>query len=81
MISMKASGFTYNPKKNIIDDKSGKVISYNFDKVKVTDFKMFFLESSIKVKADGWNMSVQNALKKYIYEQIYNPMKTYQSDK
>lgn len=31
----------------------------------------------MKDKAEGWNISVQAALRKYIYEQIHNPMNTY----
>ena len=31
----------------------------------------FFFHPSFKVKADSWNISVQQALKKYIYDQIF----------
>jgi len=31
----------------------------------------FFFHPSFKVKADSWNISVQQSLKKYIYDQIY----------
>lgn len=79
MISMKASGFTYNPSLN--HKREDGTVDYNFDKVKVTDFAKFFLSSSLKVKAEGWNISVQVALKRYIYEQFYNPTKTYHSEK
>lgn len=77
MISMKASGFTYNPSQSIRNQDGS--IEHNFDKVKVTDFTKFFLNPSLKVKAEGWNVSVQIALRKYIYEQIYNPTRTYHS--
>jgi lysophospholipid acyltransferase len=80
MISMKASGFAYNPSQNK-HKVEGVVEEYNFDKVKVTDFNKFFLNSSLKVKAEGWNVSVQVALKKYIYEQVYNPTQTFHSEK
>jgi len=33
----------------------------------------FYMDPSIKVKADNWNISVQRALRKYIYEIVYNP--------
>jgi|688.fasta_scaffold999554_1 hypothetical protein len=65
MISMKASGFTYCPEKSR-KDKDG-TIRHSFERVQVTDFVKFYIEPSIKVKAEGWNMSVQNALRKYIY--------------
>jgi hypothetical protein len=62
---MKASGFTYNPTHN--HTRPDGTVDYNFDKVKVTDMKKFFLSSSLKIKAEGWNVSVQVALKRYIY--------------
>lgn len=31
----------------------------------------FFFDPSFKVKADSWNISVQQMLKKYIYEPVY----------
>ena len=49
MISMKASGFTYNPS-NSVRNQDG-TIEHNFDKVKVTDLIKFFLNPSLKVKA------------------------------
>lgn len=49
MVSMKASGFTYNPSQSI--KKKDGTIEHNFDKVKVTDFNKFFLNPSLKVKA------------------------------
>jgi hypothetical protein len=45
----------------------------SFNRIQVTDFVKFYVEPSLKVKAEGWNMTVQNALKKYIYEQVYDP--------
>ncbi len=33
----------------------------------------FYFAPSIKVKADSWNMSIQTALRRYIYENLYNP--------
>jgi len=75
MISMKASGITYYPERN--HKNHDGTIRPNFDRVQVTDFVKFYIEPSLKVKAEGWNMSVQNALKKYIYEQIYDPTVQY----
>lgn len=49
MISMKASGFTYNPSHSIRNQDG--TIEHNFDKVKVTDLIKFFLNPSLKVKA------------------------------
>ena len=49
MISMKASGFTYNPGLNYT--RADGTVNYNFDKVKVTDFGKFFFSSTLKVKA------------------------------
>ena len=33
----------------------------------------FYFAPSIKVKTDNWNMSIQTALRRYIYENLYNP--------
>lgn len=33
----------------------------------------FYLEPNMKVKVDHWNISVQWALRRYIYENLYNP--------
>ena len=79
MISMKASGFTYNPAHNHANEDG--TMDYNFDKIKVTDFAKYFFSSSLKIKAEGWNITVQVALKRYIYEQFYNSTKTYHSEK
>lgn len=32
----------------------------------------FYLEPNFKVKVDHWNISVQWALKRYIYDNVYN---------
>ena len=71
MVSMKASGFTYNPRKNI--KKADGSIEYNFDRVEVINLSKFYLSPSFKVKVDSWNISVAVALRRYIYENIYNP--------
>jgi hypothetical protein len=49
MISMKASGFTYNPGLNCT--RADGVVEHNFDKVSVTNFGKFFFSSTLKVKA------------------------------
>ena len=72
MMSMRAPGFTYNPSKNI-RDKEGKVLKYDFGKVEQNSIYNFYFEPSIKRKAESWNVSVQVALKRYIYELVYNP--------
>ena len=79
MMSMRASGFTYNPKKNVVG-KNGDVVSYDFSRVEVNNMTQFYLNPSFKVKVDNWNISVQWALKRYIYENIYNP-KDYTDEK
>ncbi len=71
MMSMRASGITYNPSKNIVNKDNS--ITYSFSKVEVTNATGFYLSPAFKVKGDSWNMSVQVALKRYIYENIYNP--------
>ena len=76
---MRASGFTYNPKKNVVG-KNGDVVSYDFSRVEVNNMTQFYLNPSFKVKVDNWNISVQWALKRYIYENIYNP-KDYTDEK
>ena len=49
LISMKASGFTYNPSHSV--RKQDGTVEHDFDKVRVTDFIKFFLNPSLKVKA------------------------------
>ena len=65
LMSMKASGITYNPSKNVVNKDNS--ISYNFSKVEVTNLRGFYINPSFKVKGDSWNMSTQVALKRYIY--------------
>jgi hypothetical protein len=31
------------------------------------------MEPSMKKKADGWNIPVQIALKRYVYDRVYQP--------
>lgn len=71
MVSMRASGITYNPSKNIINKDNS--IAYDFGKVEVTNMTKFYLDPTIKIKGENWNMSVQVALRRYIYENLYNP--------
>ena len=40
----------------------------------------FYLNPSFKIKVDHWNISVQWALRRYIYENLYNP-KDYTDEK
>ena len=68
---MRASGITYNPSKNTVNKDNS--IAYDFGKIEVTNMTNFYLAPSIKVKAEGWNVSIQIALKRYIYENLYNP--------
>lgn len=72
MISMRASGITYNPRNNKRDDE-GKVVSYDFGRVEVNNMTKFYLDPNMKIKVDNWNISVQWALRRYIYENLYNP--------
>lgn len=64
--AVKASGLGYQ----IVKDKDGKVIS-NFERVRMNSIIAFFFSPSFKVKADSWNISIQQALRKYIYDQVY----------
>ncbi len=66
MISMRASGITYNPINNKVD-KEGKIIEYDFGRVEVNNMTKFYLDPNMKVKVDHWNISVQWALRRYIY--------------
>lgn len=66
MISMRASGFTYNPSKNV-KNPDGTILKYDFGRVEVNNMTKFYLDPSMKVKVDHWNISVQWALRKYIY--------------
>ena len=65
MISMRASGFTYNPGKSTVD-KEGQV-QHNFGRVEVNGIRKFYLDHSFKVKADNWNISVAWALRRYCH--------------
>ena len=73
-MGMRASGFTYNPSKNK-KNEAGEIVSYDFGRVEVNNMTKFYLEPNFKVKVDHWNISIQWALKRYIYENIYNPKK------
>ena len=42
MVGMKASGFTYNPSRNKLK-ADGTVESYDFNRIKVSDFRKFYL--------------------------------------
>ena len=69
MISVHSSGLSYSKSHN------------DFSKICVTKLKGFFLDPSLKVKIDCWNISVQVALKRYIYEQTYDSKAVYSSEK
>ncbi len=73
MVSMRASGITYNPKEN--KTKQDGTIEYDFGKVEVNNMTKFYLNPNMKVKTDNWNISVQWALRRYIYENIFDPKK------
>ncbi len=64
--AVKASGMGYQ----IVKDKDGNTVS-DFERVRMNSIISFFFNPSFKVKADSWNISVQQALKKYIYDQVY----------
>jgi hypothetical protein len=66
MVSMRASGITYNPRKNT-KKEDGTVVAYNFGRIEVNNMTKFYLEPNMKVKVDNWNISVQWALRRYIY--------------
>lgn len=66
MVSMRASGFTYNPKYNQKNEK-GEIVNYDFGRVEVNNMTKFYLDPNMKVKVDHWNISVQWALRRYIY--------------
>lgn len=70
MMSMHASGFTYNPSKNIINKDSS--ITYDFGRVQTTGIG-YYTDPSFKVKTDNWNISYRIALGRYVYENIFNP--------
>lgn len=71
MMSMRASGITYNPSKNIINKDNS--VTNDFGRVETTGMMKFYFDPSLKVKADHWNMSMQAALRKYVYENLFNP--------
>ena len=39
----------------------------------MTDIAKFYGDPALKVKAESWNMGVQVALRRYIYENLYSP--------
>jgi hypothetical protein len=47
---MKASGITYNPRKNRLSEE-GKVLEYDFERIKTTDLVRFYWGPSVKDKA------------------------------
>lgn len=67
LVSLHFSGITYRA------GESG------FNKIQVTKLREVYLNPSLKIKAESWNMSVQIALRKYIYEIIYNPAGQYKN--
>lgn len=69
MVSVHSSGLSYCKSQN------------DFTKIYVTKLKGFFLDPSLKVKTDCWNISIQIALKRYIYEQSYDSKALYSSEK
>jgi lysophospholipid acyltransferase len=71
MVSMRASGFTYNPAKNR-KGEDGQVV-YDFGRVEANNMTKFYFEPNFKLKVDYWNISIQWALKRYIYENFYDP--------
>lgn len=71
MISMRASGITYNPAKNTTNKDNS--VSYDFAKIEMNNMSKFYLDPSFKVKADHWNICTVVALRRYVYENIYNP--------
>ena len=62
MISVHGSGLSYD------------ATQQNFNKIQTSRIYDFFLNPSLKIKAESWNIPVQIALRRYIYENIYNPM-------
>lgn len=72
MVSMRASGITYNPGSNV-KAEDGSIVSYDFSRIQVNNMTKFYLEPNMKVKVDNWNISIQWALRRYIYENLYNP--------
>jgi hypothetical protein len=67
MVAMNASGITYNPV--IVNDE---VKEEKWDRIAVSDMFTFEVDPSMKKKADAWNISVQIALKRYIYDRAVN---------
>lgn len=63
MVSVHSSGLSYSKEEN------------NFEKIQVTKAMGFYFNPSLKIKAECWNISVQVALKRYIYEQVYDQKK------
>ena len=63
MVSMRASGITYNPKKNKVA-ADGKVEVFDFTKIEVNNMTEFYLNPSFKVKVDHWNISIALGLRR-----------------
>lgn len=67
MVGFNATGLTYNPE----ETPQGRVNKW--DRVVVSNIKIFELDPSMKMKADSWNIPIQLALKRYIYDRQYIP--------
>lgn len=65
MVGMHATGFTYHPQ----SEPSGKIVN-KWDRIVVSNIWDFEMDPSMKKKADGWNIPIQTALKRYIYDRI-----------
>lgn len=64
MVGVKASGLSYQ-----IVERDGKVTD-SHDKIQVANILNVEFGSSFKVKVDSWNMSVQQFLKRYVYDRL-----------
>lgn len=69
MISIHASGISYRKEAD------------KFDKIQVNRIFDFFFNPSLKIKIESWNMSIQVALKRYIYDQVYDAKATYNDER
>lgn len=71
MISLRATGITYNPSKNVVNKDNS--ITYDFTRIEMNHLYNFYITPSFKIKGDHWNICTVVALRRYVYENIYNP--------
>lgn len=69
LVSVHLSGLSYSAS------------SKKFDKIAITKIWGFFFNPSVKIKIECWNIPIQIALKRYIYDSVYDPNAHFKDEK